>query len=264
MKTTEGKVSNESKLQTDLTYVKSLPVTPLMEGRFSPPFAAAPPAIFPPDDVVVDDDDVLLELVAELLAGRRGCGGISRGGGPRRDDALRGSRPPLFLALAPPPAASPPPPPPASELDADGLEQLPPRVSALELDDPSYPPSEPELAADEWLSSFRRSAALPLGAPAAEAVLVRRPDHDAAAVLFRSIPPARRPVASSAAAAAALAAAAAAGPPSASPPPPPGPSELCGILSSLPFFLLFCYFFPTWGLNSDFRWIIMYALAFSI
>jgi len=182
-----------------------------MEGR-SPPFAAAPPAIFSPDDVVVDDDDVLLELVAELLAGRRGCGGISMGGGPRRDDALRCScpmkccRPPLFLALALPP--------PASELDADGLEeQLPPRVSALEPADPSYPPSEPELADDDT-----------------EAVLVRRPDHGDAAVLFRSIPPARRLVALLAVAA--LAAAAAAGPAS---PSPPGPSDVCGILSSLSF-----------------------------
>ena len=50
-------------------------------------------------------------------------------------------------------------PPLASELDTDGLEQLPSRVSALELDDPSYPPSEPELD-DELLSSFMSSALL--------------------------------------------------------------------------------------------------------
>ena len=50
-------------------------------------------------------------------------------------------------------------PPLASELDTDGLEQLPSRVSALELDDPSYPPSEPELD-DELLSSFMSTALL--------------------------------------------------------------------------------------------------------
>ena len=50
-------------------------------------------------------------------------------------------------------------PPLASELDTDGLEQLPSRVSALELDDPSYPPSDPELD-DELLSSFMSSALL--------------------------------------------------------------------------------------------------------
>lgn len=120
--------------------------------------------MFSPDDIV---DDVLLELVAVLLADRSGWGGISGGGGPSRDDDRccpacstcacppAAPPPPLFLATA----LSPLPPPLASELDTDGLEQLPSRVSALELDDPSYPPSEPELD-DELLSSFMSSALL--------------------------------------------------------------------------------------------------------
>jgi len=51
-----------------------------------------------------------------------------------------------FILLVPWPPRLESAPPLASLLDTDGLEQLPPsRVSALELDDPSYPPSDPEL-----------------------------------------------------------------------------------------------------------------------
>jgi hypothetical protein len=77
-------------------------------------------------------------------------------------------------------------PPLASELDTDGLEQLPSRVSALELDDPSYPPSEPELD-DELLSSFMSSALLDAERRSLAVAAVAVVDADAAAFFFASV-----------------------------------------------------------------------------